>query len=110
MHARVTQFRILPGKLDDFRAAVQSLIPLLNRQSGFRNLIVLRTTDGPAPEATVISVWNSLSDLKASEKNLFLYQAISRVLEFCEGFPLIREHEVITGITGAASAASKKTN
>lgn len=94
MHARVTQFRILPGKLEDFRAAAESIRPVIHKQHGFRALLVLRTSESPL-EATVISVWNSLSDLKGSEKNLFLYQAISRVLEFCEGFPLIREHEVI---------------
>jgi len=43
----------------------------------------------------VLSLWDSLDDLKASEKNLFLYQAIARVLSYCEGFPAIREHEVL---------------
>ena len=95
MHARVTQFRILPDKQEDFRAAIDSLLPLLHKQAGFRVLLVLRTSDGPVPEATVVSVWNSFEDLKGSEKNLFLYQAISRVLAFCEGFPTIREHEVM---------------
>lgn len=95
MHARVTQFRILPGKQEDFRAAVDSLIPLLRKQVGFRALLVLRTSEGPVPEATVVSIWNSLEDLKGSEKNLFLYQALSRVLAFCEGFPIIREHQVM---------------
>lgn len=95
MHARVTQFRILPGKLNDFRAAAESLRPLLHKQAGFRALVVLRTGEGPQPEATVVSVWDSFEHLKGSEKNLFLYQAISRVLAFCEGFPIIREHEVL---------------
>ena len=96
MHARVTKFRIQPGKLDDFRAASESIRPIIRKQAGFRALVVLRTSEAPL-EATVVSVWNSLEDLRGSEKNLFLYQAISRVLAFCEGFPMIKEHEVITG-------------
>ena len=95
MHARITQFRILPDKQENFRAAIDSLVPLLHKQAGFRVLLVLRTSEGPVPEATVVSVWNSFEDLKGSERNLFLYQAISRLLAFCEGFPIIREHEVI---------------
>lgn len=95
MHARVTQFRILPDKLEDFRSASNSILPVIRKQAGFRALVVLRTGEAAAPEAIVVSVWDSLDALRASEKNLFLYQAISRVLGYCEGFPLIKEHEVI---------------
>lgn len=95
MHARVTQVRILSGKMEEFREAVDSLVPAIRRQAGFRALLVLGTTPGPAPEAMVVSIWDSLDKLKESEKNLFLYQALSRVLGFCDGFPLIREREVL---------------
>ena len=96
MHARFTQFKVLPGKLEDFRVAALSLIPIIHKQSGFRALVVMRT-EAEGGDVVVVSVWNTLADLRASEKNLFLYQAISRVVAFCEGFPLIREHEVIVG-------------
>lgn len=95
MHARVSQLRILPGKLEELTGAIQSVIPLSRKQAGFRALVVLRGGSDALPEATVISVWDSLEDLKASEKNLYLYQAIARVLSFCESFPAIREQEVL---------------
>jgi len=95
MHARVTHFRVRPGKIEDFQGAVDSVIPLIRKQQGFRALVVLHASGGAQPEATVLSLWDSLEDLKASEKNMFLYQAITRVLSYCEGFPTIREHEVL---------------
>lgn len=95
MHARFTQFKVLPGKLEDFRVAALSLIPIIRKQAGFRALVVMRAGQTEGGDVVVVSVWNTLADLRASEKNLFLYQAISRVVAFCEGFPLIREHEVI---------------
>jgi len=94
MHARVTHFYIQPGKTEGFRSAVNSLIPLIRKQQGFHALVVLHLP-GTKPEATVLSLWDSLDDLKGSEKNMFLYQALSRVLSHCEGFPTIREHEVL---------------
>ena len=95
MHARVTQVRILPGKLEDFVHAVHSILPLARQQAGFRALVVLRTAQAPVAEAMSVAVWDSLADLKASEKNLFFYQALSRVLTLCEGFPRISEYEVL---------------
>jgi heme-degrading monooxygenase HmoA len=95
MHARVTQVRIRPGKLDEFTAAVGSVLPLTRQQEGFRALFVLRNAESGAQEASVISLWDSLDHLKNSEKNLFLYQALARLLTFCEGFPIIREQEVL---------------
>lgn len=95
MHARVTHFHILPAKLEDFKASLDSLMPLIRKQQGFRALVTLHTSEKPKPEAMVLSIWDSLEDLKASEKNMFLYRALARVLSHCEGFPTIREHEVL---------------
>ncbi len=95
MHARVWQLRILPGKLEEFTSAVRSLIPPARQQGGFRGVVALRTGAGEPLEVLLIAVWDSLEELKASEKNLFLYQALARLLAFCEGLPSIREHEVL---------------
>ena len=97
MHARVTQFQLLPGKLQDFAIALDSLVPLMREQAGFRSLIVLRgeATPGAPPQATVITLWDSLEALRASEENLYFYRAMARVLEFSEGFPAIHEHKVL---------------
>ena len=97
MHARVTQFQLLPGKLQDFAVAVDSLVPLMKEQAGFRSLIVLRgePTPGGPPQATVITLWDSLEALRASENNLYFYRAMARVIEFSDGFPAIHEHKVL---------------
>ncbi len=97
MHARVTQFQLLPGRLQDFALALDSLVPLLREQAGFRSLIVLRgePTPGAPPQATVISLWDSLEALRASEENLYFYRAMARVIEFSDGFPAIYEHKVL---------------
>ena len=109
MYARVTQVQIHPDKIREYKRAADSLRPLMRKQAGFCALIILRTGDASAPEATTVALWDSLEDLKASEKNLWLYQAISRILSYCKGFPAIREHEVLfTEFALDATAAKKK--
>ena len=97
MHARVTQFQIRPGKLEEFAAALDSMIPLMHQQKGFKSLIVLRgdALPGANPQATVITTWDSLDSLRASEENLYFYRAMARVLACSDGFPAIHEHEVL---------------
>jgi heme-degrading monooxygenase HmoA len=97
MHARITQFHIRQGKLEEFLGAIDSLVPLMHEQKGFRGLLVLRgnSAAGGSPEATVITTWDSLDSLRGSEENLYFYRAMSRVLEFSDGFPAIGEHEVL---------------
>ncbi|HUK54781.1 MAG TPA: antibiotic biosynthesis monooxygenase [Candidatus Binatia bacterium] len=97
MHARVWQVRIRPGKLSEFRAAITSLTAPANRQHGFRGSLALLGDASEAPDVTVVAVWDSLDDMRASERNMFLMQAISRVLGCCDGFPQITEQEIIAG-------------
>lgn len=99
-HARITQFHIRPGKLDEFASAVDSLIPLMHQQQGFQSLIVLRGSalpDSPSQTTaiTAITTWDSLDALRASEENLYFYRAMARVLAFSDGFPAVHEHEVL---------------
>jgi len=107
MHARVTQVHILPGKLTEFLAAVDSLRPAIPKQAGFRTLLVLCSAETPASEnatretsATIYSVWDTMEDLRASEKNLFLYQALAQIQSYCKGLWRIREEEVIASEMG----------
>ncbi len=95
MHARMTEVHVLPGKIKAFARAVESTVPMLRKQEGFRALLVLRLSKKDPATAMVVSVWDSLADLKASEKNLFLYQALSRVMKHSKGFPHISECEVL---------------
>jgi heme-degrading monooxygenase HmoA len=112
MYARVMQVHILPGKLDDFLGAVDSLMPALKKQAGFRAMVILRSAETPATEgndreisATTYTIWESIEHLRASEKNMFLYQALARMQEFEKGFPQIREEEVLASELGGTKVA-----
>jgi heme-degrading monooxygenase HmoA len=94
MYARVWKAGILPGKVEEFTTATKAAIPILNRQSGFRNLLVLRSGPGEMLEATVISVWDSLVDLRNSETSAF-QRVVAHVLTLCEPHPSMREEEVL---------------
>ncbi|MGD0906232.1 MAG: antibiotic biosynthesis monooxygenase [Candidatus Acidiferrales bacterium] len=94
MYARVWKFVILPGKVEKFTVACRSAIPILQRQAGFRNLLVLRSGPGEMLEGTVISVWDSLDHLRNSETTAF-QEMLARVLALCEPRPSMREEEVL---------------
>jgi heme-degrading monooxygenase HmoA len=94
MYARVWKAFILPGKIEEFVAAVNSTRPYLRRQPGFCGLLVLRTGPGDGLEATVVSVWSSIDDLRNSETPTF-QEAVVNVLSFCEKRPVMREEEVM---------------
>ena len=93
MYARVWRAGILPGKVEEFAAAVNSARPILRGQPGFCGLLVLRSGPG-ALEATLISVWNSIDDLRNSEATTF-QQTVVSVLSYCEPRPAMREEEVV---------------
>ncbi len=95
MHARVTQYKIHPGKLEQFTATIDSLMPAIHQLAGFRCVLALRGAAKDKPEAMIISVWDSLEDLHASDNNVFLNQALARIMGCCEAFPTIREQEVL---------------
>ncbi len=110
MYARVMQLRILPGKLNDYLMAVESLKPGLHRQAGFRAMMILRSPETPAKDgddreisATTFTIWESMEHMRASEKNMFLYQAVARMQEHCKGFPQIHEEEVIASELGGGN-------
>ncbi|HXW17943.1 MAG TPA: antibiotic biosynthesis monooxygenase [Candidatus Acidoferrales bacterium] len=97
MHARVTRFQILHGKIDEFAKAAESLLPLMRQQKGFCGVFVLQTHEADPIEVQVLSFWKTLEDLNASEKNLYFYQALARVQAFAHGFPSIHVHHVLAG-------------
>ncbi|HVA17916.1 MAG TPA: antibiotic biosynthesis monooxygenase [Candidatus Dormibacteraeota bacterium] len=96
MYARVTQFHIVPDKLDSFLAALRDAVPHAHQQHGFRALLVLRA-DAPASTADVrvMSLWDSIQDLQAGEQNFYFYQALAKVMTSSKGFPLIEGQEVL---------------
>ncbi len=119
MYARVIEFDILPGQLDDFVDAVESLRPTLRRQPGFRAMFLLRTSGAPPPQyaspatgedisatdepqVTTFTIWDSYEHMRGSEKNFMLYQALARFIKHAKGFPVIREIEVLSSELGEA--------
>ncbi len=96
MHSRVSEFRVPPEKFNAFQDGLMSVVPLIKREAGFRALLVVKSEGSPAL-IRVTSVWESLDHLRASEKSMYLYQALARVLAFSSGFPMMEECEVLLG-------------
>ena len=95
MHARVWQFQLRRGKLEEFRSALHSLIPAAQQQGGFVGALALGSGDKGAPHISLIALWESLDALRASERNMLVSQAISRFVSCSEGFPQIQERPVL---------------
>ena len=95
MYARVTQYRVKLGKHEEFVAALSASVPLMHDQRGFVALLVMRTPGTNRQDLRVLTIWDSEEELLASERNIYFYQAVSRTLAFTEGFPSIREEEIV---------------
>jgi quinol monooxygenase YgiN len=96
MYSRVWHLDILPGKLEEFAEAVRTLVPEARKERGFRGFLVLRAhSDKAKPRALMIGLWESRSHLRASDRTLFLPRAMAHLIAYCEGYPLIQEHEVM---------------
>ena len=96
MYARVTQFHIVPDKLNEFLEAIHGAIPQARQQKGFRALLALRgDSSASSVEVRVMSLWNSAEDLQAGEQNFYFYQALAKVMAASKGFPLVEGQEVL---------------
>ena len=104
MPAHVWQLHLHPGKVQDFRDILSSLVELAREQDGYRGVLALASGKSESPDVTLVALWDSLEAIRASENNLFLTQAISRFLACCEGLPHIMEQELLTSNFVATSA------
>jgi heme-degrading monooxygenase HmoA len=95
MVARVTHYRIRPGKLGEFSATVKSLTAAMDKLKGFRVLLVLRGDDSSGQEAMAMSIWDSVEDMKDSDSDSFYYHVVSKLIGCCESFSPMHEQEVI---------------
>jgi hypothetical protein len=107
MHARVWQLHLRPGKSQDFQNALSSIVDLARQHGGYRGVFALASGKLESPEVTVVALWDSLQAIRASENNLFLTRAISRILACCEGLPHITEQELLASDFIATSARAK---
>ena len=95
MVARVTHYRIRPGKIDEFTATVQSLTGAMDKLKGFRVLLVLRGDEAASQEVTAISTCDSIEDMKDSDSDSFYYHVVSKLIGCCESFSPMHEQEVM---------------
>jgi hypothetical protein len=107
MPAHVWQLHVRPGKLQDFRDILSSLVELAREQGGYRGIVALASGKSESPDVTLVALWDSLEAIRASENNLFLTQAISRFLVCCEGLPHIMEQDLLTSDFMATSTRAK---
>ena len=106
MFARVWQLRIRSGKVEEFEEAMSALVTLARKQPGYYGILALSEGRPEAPDVTLVAVWESLEAVRASERNLFLMQAISRYTAFCDGVPHVTEKEVLASDFITSKAAS----
>jgi heme-degrading monooxygenase HmoA len=95
MVARVTRFRIRLGKVEEFATRAEALIAAMDKLAGFRVLLLLRGEEPDGRDATSISVWDSPEDLHNSENDAFYYDALAHVMNCCESFSPMHQHEVL---------------
>ena len=94
MYARVWKLSVLPDKVEQFTAACRSVGALNRKRAGFRGLVILRGGQRDAPESTVVSVWDSLEALRASESAAF-QKAVARALRCCKRGSTLSEEEIL---------------
>jgi len=95
MVARVTHYRIRPGKLEEFTATAQSLTATIDNLKGFRVLLVLRADESSSEEAMAISIWDSAEDMRDSDSDSLYYHVVSILMGCCESFSPMHEQEVL---------------
>ncbi|HXX44558.1 MAG TPA: antibiotic biosynthesis monooxygenase [Candidatus Acidoferrales bacterium] len=95
MVARVTRYRIRPGKVEQFIAHVDSLTSTLDKLEGFHAFFLLRGENPDGRDATAVSLWDTVEHMKSSENDKFYYAVIKTLMGFCESFSPMHVHEVL---------------
>ena len=94
MYARVWKFYVLPEKIEEFAAACRAVGTVNRARREFRGFVVVRGGTLDSPECTVVSVWDSLEALRASESGAF-QKGIVRVLDCCTSGAALQEEDVL---------------
>jgi quinol monooxygenase YgiN len=92
MFARYVTMRVKSGNLAEFnRILEKEVIPVLQRQRGFRDEIVLTNPGGT--EAVGISIWEQKENAETYNREKYpeIQQLLTKVLE---GIPQIKTYEV----------------
>ena len=111
MYARVWKIAILPENVPQFAAACRSVGVLNSSRKGYRGLLVLRGGPLDNQDATIVSLWDSLEALRASESEKF-QSAVAQALACCQPGAVLREEEILVWSLPAPNskkAIKKKT-
>jgi heme-degrading monooxygenase HmoA len=94
MYARVWKISVLPENVPPFASSCRSVGVLNSSKEGYCGLLVLRGGPLDSPDATVVSLWDSLEALRASESDQF-QSAVAQALACCQPGVVLREEEVL---------------
>src|SRR5437879_6275161 len=104
MFARIVTVHLKPNKLNDFTQTFEKdVIPMLRKQSGFRDEITLAADGGT--DVTAISFWDTKE--QADAYATAAYPAVLNTLEeFLDGPPRVRIMNVITSTAHKLNSAA----
>lgn len=93
MYARVTSFRVQPGKADELNQITNdSVIPAIKQQAGFKNFIALQDTS--TGKAILITVFETEAEMKAGVSNGFVQQQGTKIASLLTETPISEFYEV----------------
>ena len=92
MHARHVAYALKPNRRADFVKAFENdIVPLLQRQNGFADLITFFSPDGKS--CIAISLWERKENAEAFGREVFP-KALTSLTGLFEGTPEVRNYEV----------------
>jgi hypothetical protein len=94
MFARNISFHLKPNMLSDYtRAFDKDVLPLLRKQNGFKDEIILAGPGGV--DMTAISVWENKNDADTYNTNTYP-QVLKTLARFIEGTPQLHTFDVVS--------------
>ncbi|HEX8812646.1 MAG TPA: hypothetical protein VF742_11715 [Terracidiphilus sp.] len=104
MYARKVSVRLKPNSLDKFTNLMErEILPWLQRQKGFLDLITLALPDGS--EVATISFWDE--ERHAQAYNASGYPQVVEVLEeILDGIPYVKTFEVVSSTLHTTKAVN----
>jgi heme-degrading monooxygenase HmoA len=95
MFTRVVEGKCKPGKTTEFcNTIVEKVMPILKKQQGFQDEIVLVSTTDPS-QVLMISFWNKREDAERYHREQFAKIA-HMVRHLGDGDPVVKNYDVNT--------------
>jgi len=95
MVARITRYRIRPGKEEEFQATMERRMCHLDTLAGFRFFLLLHAEDPRTREVTSISVWDCVENMTSGENTSIYYESVKSLIGVCETFSPTHHHDVL---------------